>query len=164
MESETQQYLNTLMSPLTTPAVINGRKKLSNGGLNEGKEGTEDEEEDEEDEEKDDEERDRSTEIFSSRRSSQSAVDVFFDCSDQISHGSPQQRATLIRWSSELLVGGEQPAEELAEDNSPPRTPNISPTRHLLILIFHGDLFPKVGSFICKFIFSTKKRFPPMPK
>ncbi|CAD5221268.1 unnamed protein product [Bursaphelenchus xylophilus] len=59
--------------------------------------------------------------------------DVFFDCCDQ----SPpcSNKPSLIRWSSELLVG--------ESDESPPHTPRPDPNSSLLILVFHGDIYPE---------------------
>jgi hypothetical protein len=59
--------------------------------------------------------------------------DIFFDCLDQ----SPPhtQKPSLIRWSSGLLIG---------EGDSPPNTPKPDPTSSLLILVFHGDIYPEV--------------------
>jgi hypothetical protein len=62
---------------------------------------------------------------------SDSSSDVFFDCND----GSPptSNKPSLIRWSSELLVG---------EGESPPSTPKL-PNSSLLVLVFHGDVYPE---------------------
>uniref|UniRef100_A0A183BU11 DDHD domain-containing protein n=1 Tax=Globodera pallida TaxID=36090 RepID=A0A183BU11_GLOPA len=139
LERETQQYLTTLMSPSTTPiaAQRSGDGNIvPNGELIEEEEGHRGEEEDGPGQ-REEEEPDEEGEATSS--SSQSA---YFDCSDQLAYVDPQQRTTLIRWSSELLIG--QDAIEL--DKSPPSTPKVSPTRSLLILVFHGDLFPKISA------------------
>uniref|UniRef100_A0A914R8P7 Phosphatidylinositol transfer protein N-terminal domain-containing protein n=1 Tax=Panagrolaimus davidi TaxID=227884 RepID=A0A914R8P7_9BILA len=62
---------------------------------------------------------------------SDSSSDVFFDCYE----GSPttSNKPSLIRWSSELLVG---------EGESPPSTPKL-PNSSLLVLVFHGDVYPE---------------------
>ncbi|KAF7635329.1 DDHD domain-containing protein [Meloidogyne graminicola] len=71
---------------------------------------------------------------------SNSVSDIFFDCSDKFNEREEDQqrenRTTLVRWSSELLVNEED------GEKSPPRTPRPSNNRFLLILVFHGDLFP----------------------
>ncbi|KAI6187910.1 Protein retinal degeneration B [Aphelenchoides besseyi] len=61
-----------------------------------------------------------------------STSDIFFDCLDQ--SPSHSQKPSLIRWSSELLIG---------EGESPPSTPKPDSTSALLILVFHGDIYPE---------------------
>jgi hypothetical protein len=61
-----------------------------------------------------------------------STSEIFFDCIDQSPPGT--QKPSLIRWSSELLVG---------ESDSPPPTPKTDPSSSLLILVFHGDIYPE---------------------
>ncbi|CAD5215318.1 unnamed protein product [Bursaphelenchus okinawaensis] len=59
-------------------------------------------------------------------------TDVFFDCFDQSPPNS--NKPSLIRWSSELLIG--------ENDESPPHTPRPD-NSSLLILVFHGDIYPE---------------------
>ncbi|KAI6241593.1 DDHD domain-containing protein [Aphelenchoides fujianensis] len=61
-----------------------------------------------------------------------STSDIFFDCLDQSPPHS--QKPSLIRWSSELLIG---------EGDSPPQTPKPDPSSALLVLVFHGDIYPE---------------------
>lgn len=70
-----------------------------------------------------------------------SSSDIFFDCVDQ----SPPhtQKPSLIRWSSELLIG---------ESDSPPATPKPDSSSSLLILVFHGDIYPEVSLPIIIFL------------
>uniref|UniRef100_A0A915NAQ6 DDHD domain-containing protein n=1 Tax=Meloidogyne javanica TaxID=6303 RepID=A0A915NAQ6_MELJA len=71
---------------------------------------------------------------------SNSVSDIFFDCSDKFEEREEEEgqqgRTTLVRWSSELLLNEDD------GEKSPPRTPRPSNNRFLLILVFHGDLFP----------------------
>jgi hypothetical protein len=77
---------------------------------------------------------DKKTESTESSDEEDSQTDIFFDCIDQ----SPPhtQKPSLIRWSSELLIG---------ESDSPPATPKTDPFSSLLILVFHGDFCPEVS-------------------
>uniref|UniRef100_A0A914C020 DDHD domain-containing protein n=1 Tax=Acrobeloides nanus TaxID=290746 RepID=A0A914C020_9BILA len=65
---------------------------------------------------------------------SDSSSDVFFDCYDFSPPHS--HKPSLIRWSSELLIDRD-------ENESPPLTPKPDPNASLLILVFHGDLYPE---------------------
>lgn len=61
--------------------------------------------------------------------------DQFYDCTDRpVSH-----KPSLIRWSSELLVneGDEEHMHQIL-------TPKPDPNSSLIILVFHGDIFPEV--------------------
>uniref|UniRef100_A0AC34RFZ1 DDHD domain-containing protein n=1 Tax=Panagrolaimus sp. JU765 TaxID=591449 RepID=A0AC34RFZ1_9BILA len=62
---------------------------------------------------------------------SDSSSDIFFDCYDT----SPVEahKPSLVRWSSELLVN---------DEDSPPLTPKL-PNSSLLIIVFHGDVYPE---------------------
>src|SRR4051812_16953569 len=56
--------------------------------------------------------------------------DQFFDCYEQ---SPPHHKPSLIRWSSELLVG-----EGEGEENHQILTPKPDPNSSLIVLIFHG--------------------------
>ncbi|KAL3123119.1 hypothetical protein niasHT_005052 [Heterodera trifolii] len=144
LEKETQQYLTTLMSPSTT-TMTNKRSVSGNiaidGSVEEEREGNEmrrgtDDEEEQRQAEEEGQENDEDGAASSSSHS------AYFDCCDKMAYVESQQRTTLIRWSSELLIGID--AAEL--DKSPPITPKVSSSRSLLILVFHGDLFPKTSA------------------
>nr|CAD2140046.1 unnamed protein product [Meloidogyne enterolobii] len=120
LENETKEYLAALMTPR--------------------------EEEEEEVEEENKEELNLKNKLKKEKEENQqlscsnSVSDIFFDCSDKFEEREEeegqQSRTTLVRWSSELLLNEDD------GEKSPPRTPRPSNNRFLLILVFHGDLFP----------------------
>ncbi|CAK5079649.1 unnamed protein product [Meloidogyne enterolobii] len=120
LENETKEYLAALMTPR--------------------------EEEEEEVEEENKEELNLKNKLKKEKEENQqlscsnSVSDIFFDCSDKFEEREeeegPPGRTTLVRWSSELLLNEDD------GEKSPPRTPRPSNNRFLLILVFHGDLFP----------------------
>uniref|UniRef100_A0A1I8AXN9 DDHD domain-containing protein n=1 Tax=Meloidogyne hapla TaxID=6305 RepID=A0A1I8AXN9_MELHA len=125
LENETKEYLAALMTP--RDEENNKEEKLKNKDENNFKE-------------------EKEEFIECGRLScSNSVSDIFFDCSDKFEEreeeeGGQQGRTTLVRWSSELLLNEED------GEKSPPRTPRPSNNRFLLILVFHGDLFPTTSA------------------
>lgn len=73
---------------------------------------------------------------------------VYFDCIEDSSVGEHGHIRPLIKWNSELLV--------TSEHETPPLTPCTersasAVTTSLLVIIFHGDIFPQVSEIFQKF-------------
>uniref|UniRef100_A0A915D705 LNS2/PITP domain-containing protein n=1 Tax=Ditylenchus dipsaci TaxID=166011 RepID=A0A915D705_9BILA len=107
LEAEAQTYLSNFMSSSATG-------KDTNTSSSRGEEGSEEEEEGDD--------------------SLNESEDQFFDCYEQ---APPNHKPSLIRWSSELLVGE-------GEDNlTQVLTPKPDTSSCLIVLMFHGDVFPE---------------------
>ena len=66
---------------------------------------------------------------------SESSSGIYYDCVDW---GEDEEKPSIIRWSSELLV---------ANSESPPLTPRCNArTTALIVMLFYGDVSLEVNS------------------